>query len=527
MAKRNTRLKKAGIVQEYTPEQIEELVKCMEDPIYFAKTYVKIKHPIRGKIPFGLYPYQEEMMRMFMGNRYNILLSARQTGKTETSCAFLLWFAIFQSDKTVLIVSNKATNAKEIISKIQYAYEELPDWLKPGINENSWNKHECMFDNNSRIVAQTTAPDSGRGLAISLLFCDEFAFVRSHIQEEFWLSVSPTLATGGACIIASTPNGDNNLYATLYKGAELGANDFKYAHVPWDAPPGRDEAFKQTQIGLIGERKWKQEYECDFLSSDGNLIDGIVLAQITKLITQKKLENRHIAFTLLEQEFFKPIERGGTYLVMVDPATGSGEDFSVIQVFDFPRLEQVMEFRDNTSNTPVLYTRMKNILNFLSAYGCTVHFTIENNGIGNGLISLYEVDEFPPSANLISEDGKGKLGFTTNAKNKLKACIKLKEMVEKGNITINSPILAKELSNYVRREGSYAAQRGSTDDCVSTLLLMTRIIEAMVTFDMAAYSLMYSFEHKNDWAETVTGKQDHVEGIDYFHMTPIESDYYK
>lgn len=355
--------------------------------------------------------------------------------------------------------------------------------------------------------------------------CDEFAFVRAHIQEEFWLSVSPTLATGGACIIASTPNGDNNLYATLYKGAELGANEFKYKHVPWDAPPNRDEAFKRTQIGLIGERKWKQEYECDFLSSDGNLIEGIVLAQITTLIKLKIKEERHIAFKLMDQDFFKPIERGATYLVMVDPATGSGEDFSVIQVFDFPKLEQVMEFRDNTSSTPKLYTRLKNVLNFLTAYGCTVHFTIENNGVGNGLISLYEVDETPPQANLMSETGKGKLGMTTTLKNKLKACIKLKEMIERGSIIINSETLAKELSNYVRREGSYAAQRGSTDDCVSTLLLMTRIIEEMIGFDMAAYNLMYSFESKNEWAETV--QQPEVEGRDYFHMTPITSDYYK
>lgn len=156
---------------EYTPEQILEIKKCKSDPVYFARNYIMIKHAKRGKIKFDLYDYQENMLRSYFNNRFNIILSARQTGKTETTCAFLLWYAIFHSDKTILVVSNKGSNAKEIIAKIQYAYEELPDWLKPGIDVNSWNKHECAFENKSRIIAQNTSSDSGRGLAISLLYC--------------------------------------------------------------------------------------------------------------------------------------------------------------------------------------------------------------------------------------------------------------------------------------------------------------------------------------------------------------------
>jgi hypothetical protein len=264
VARRNPRLKKAGSISEYTPEMINELRKCKADPAYFARNYVMIKHAKRGKIKFNLYDYQVEMLRMYQDNRYNIILSARQTGKTETTCAYLLWFAIFHSDKTILVVSNKASNAKEMIGKIQYAYEELPEWLKPGIDDASWNKHECAFDNKSRIIAQSTSSDSGRGLSISLLYCDEFAFVRPHIQAEFWDSVSPTLATGGSCIISSTPNGDSNLFAELWRKAKLGAGDnvFKHKHVAWDAPPGRNDTFKRQQIAILGERKWRQEYEC-------------------------------------------------------------------------------------------------------------------------------------------------------------------------------------------------------------------------------------------------------------------------
>lgn len=518
MPRRNPRLKKSGQQDEYTPFQIQELMKCMNDPIYFAKTYVKIKHPIRGRIPFILYPYQEEVMNMYQNNRYNILLSARQTGKTETTCAYLLWFAIFHDDKTVLVVSNKSTNAKEIIAKIQYAYEELPDWLKPAIEENSWNKHECSFDNKSRILATTTASDSGRGLAISLLFCDEFAFVRSHIQEEFWDSVSPTLATGGACIIASTPNGDSNKFAVLYRGAEMGNNEFKWKHIPWDAPPGRDEKFKETQIGLLGERKWRQEYECDFLSADGNLIDSLTLAQIERGVNERS----NPAFVVDNQIFWKHIERGGTYLVSIDPATGQGEDYSAIEVFNFPQLEQVMEYRDNLISTGALYARVKNVLAFLASYGCTVYFSVENNGVGAGIIALYEVDATQPNANLVSEIGKGKMGMTTTSKNKLPTCIKLKEMVEKGAFTLNSKLLVKELKNYVRKEGSYAAQRGSTDDCISAVLIIIRIIEQMVDFDMSAYSLMYSFQHRTDWLDTTDGKTGYqAPPDDYIYMKPI------
>lgn len=284
MAKRNPRLKKAGTISEYTPEMISELRKCARDPAYFARNYVMIKHAKRGKIKFNLYPYQEEMLQMYQDNRFNIILSARQTGKTETTCAYLLWFAIFHADKTILVVSNKASNAKEMIAKIQYAYEELPEWLKPGIDDASWNKHECAFDNKSRIIAQATSTDSGRGLAISLLYCDEFAFVRPHIQAEFWDSVYPTLSTGGSCIISSTPNGDSNLFAEMWRKATLGGVSeddapFKAKHVPWDAPPGRDEKFKRQQIAILGERKWRQEYECvtgDTMVTVRNKLTGII-----------------------------------------------------------------------------------------------------------------------------------------------------------------------------------------------------------------------------------------------------------
>ena len=192
--RKNPRLKRPFTEQSYTREQAQELVRCARDPKYFINNYVYIKHPVRGQILFDMYDYQEEMIDNFVSNRYNIVLASRQVGKTETSSAYLLWYALFHDQKTILILSNKSDGAMEIISKIQNAYEELPHWLKPGIDEDSWNKHECRFDNKSRILAGATSEDSARGLAISLLYLDEFAFVKTHLQEKFWTSVLPTLS---------------------------------------------------------------------------------------------------------------------------------------------------------------------------------------------------------------------------------------------------------------------------------------------------------------------------------------------
>jgi hypothetical protein len=269
MAK-NSSLKKPGELHEYSNDMVHELLRCSRDPVYFIENYCKIVHPVRGLVNFALYDYQKEMVNLFAQNRFAILCASRQSGKSQTSCAFLLWYALFNELKTILIVSNKASGAKEMIQRITFMYEHLPFWIKPGINPNNWNKMSIEFDNKSKIVSEATTANSGRGLSISLCFCDEFAFVGSsntgtssaEVAEAFWTSLSPTLATGGSCIIASTPNGDDNLYASIWRGAETKSNGFSSLLVPWNIVPGRDEAFKQQEIGKIGKLKWEQEYEC-------------------------------------------------------------------------------------------------------------------------------------------------------------------------------------------------------------------------------------------------------------------------
>lgn len=271
MAKQNNPyLKRANQEHNYELEHIRELQRCMNDVVYFVRTYCKIQHPVRGAIPFELYPYQEDMLRAYAENRNVVVLSARQTGKSVTSAMFLLWYATFQADKTVLIASNKNDNAMEMIVRIKYAYEMLPHWLKAGVTDDGYNKHAIGFDNGSRIISTATSENSGRGMAISLVFLDEFAFVQQSIQETFWTSISPTLATGGNCIITSTPNGDSDLFSKIWRGAnipltqdsKLGSNGFYPIQVRWNEPPGRDEKFQKEETAKIGEIKFRQEYLC-------------------------------------------------------------------------------------------------------------------------------------------------------------------------------------------------------------------------------------------------------------------------
>ena len=432
---------------------------------------------------------------------YLITKSYIPTHNTETSCAYMLWFSIFHESKTILVVSNKSGGAKEIIAKIQLAYEELPEWLKPGIQENSWNKHECAFNNKSRILATTTAPDSGRGMAISLLYADELAFVKPHIATTFWESIQPTLSTGGSCIISSTPNGDINLFAQLWRGAELGTNSFHPVFIKWDRVPGRDESYKQKQIALLGERRWRQEFECEFLSSDNTLFDNLDITQM-EILYKDVLP----LYKVDDFDFYKKIYPDMTYVIGIDPSSGSGDDFTVVEVFEFPSLEQVCEYRTNTMIPSAIYPKIRKLINIISRITPNVYFSIENNGVGQGIIALYEADETPPLGTMMSEEKK--TGFVTTAKSKIRAFIKFKELFEKRIIKIFSKIFLKEMKSFVRKDGSYDHQTGASSDCISAFLIVLRVIEELAQYDENAYTLMYSYvpdamiDEPEDWKPT-------------------------
>jgi len=495
---RNPNLKKANTEVEFTYEQIQELKKCSDDPVHFIKKYVKVQHPVHGAIPFELREYQVKTIEAFHKNRWTVVLSARQTGKSVSAAAFILWYATFHFDKTVLIASNKNSNAMEMIHRIKFGYENLPHWLKPGIMDDGYNKHALGFDNGTRIVSEATSENSGRGMSISLLYLDEFAFVAPAIQEAFWSSISPTLSTGGSCIMTSTPNGDINIFAQIWRGAQVESNGFVPIRVRWDEPPGRDEKFKEEEIGRIGERQWMQEYECEFLSSDALLIPSKTLQDMTPTVLKYRPK-----FTVSDVLFWDDIKPGMTYLVGVDPATGSGKDFTVITMFEFPSLIQVAEYRSNTMSTNDAYDVLKKLLIFMQKKNTTVYFSVENNGVGEGIISLYEADETQPdNVEFVSEAERNKRGMTTVSKTKMRACVNLRELIEKRQMFIRSRVLLNELKAFTRKRGAYAAQVGSTDDSISAVLIVVRLIEEISTYDQAAFDKLYAGnKDTTGWAE--------------------------
>lgn len=493
----NPYLKRANAQHDYTPDQIAEIMRCFEDPEHFIVNYCMIQHPVKGAIPFALRPYQQRIVRTFANNRLSIALAPRQIGKSWIAGAFLLWFAIFNKEKTIVIASNKNDNAMEMIHRVRFIYERLPFWIKPGLADDGWNKHSVAFENGSRIISQATSENTGRGLSISLLFLDEFAFVRDSIAEDFWTSISPTLATGGSCIICSTPNGDTNRFAQLWRGAnipspdgqEVGINGFAPIEVKWNEPPDRDEEFKRKETAKIGEVRWKQEYECQFLSSDPLLIDTVVLANLTA--ATEKIKPVALAG---EITFYKEPSAGTVYLVGMDVSTGSGKDYTAINVFDFPSLTQVAEFRSNTMSSVVAYHMLKKMLRILERAGGTVYFSVENNGVGEGVMALMEADEDPvETSEFVSESGKTRKGMTTTGKTKIKACLTLKEMIERGVLTIHSKALVAELKSFVRAKGSYAAKSGATDDLVMSTVIALRILEEVASFDQDAYDKLYNY----------------------------------
>lgn len=527
--RKNPNIKKSHTEVEFDAEKQRELLKCSQDIVYFCENYVRVKHPVKGSVPFALHDYQKEMMRLFQEERFSIVLASRQVGKSICSAIFLLWYAMFNDTKEVLIASNKNSGAMEMISRIQYAYEHLPHWLKPGITDDGWNMHRISFDNESSIESTATSEDAGRGMSVSLLFLDEFAFVSPGIQQKFWTAMLPTLSTGGSCIVTSTPNGDADLFAQMWRTAvsglevendhddDVGNFGFKPLHVPWDAPPGRDEKFKQEQIAVLGERKFRQEYECEFISSEALLIDSMALQMLEQRITNPKNELNGV-------KFWEEIQEGEMYLIGADPSTGSGRDFTVIEMYHFPTLRQVAEYRTNTMSSPETYKVLKGLIKLAEKNGCTCYFSVENNGVGEGIIALYLNDENPPMfAEMVSEDPTtsktNRLGMNTNGKSKFRSCTMLKDLVEKKKMDVLSRALLTELKMFIRTNTNYEAQPGGTDDCISAVLIILRILENIAMYEDDAFEKIYTVDEYS--FESAFGDDEDDDGMSEDEALPF------
>ena len=509
----NNLIKRAYAESEYSPENILELKKCASDPVYFISNYVYVQHPKRAKILFKLYDYQEELVRHLQQERWVIGLLARQMGKTQTISMYLLWYAMFHRDQTVLIASKNNGHAMEIMDRIRFAYEELPHWLKAGCKY--YNKHNIEFDNGSRIKSEATTEKTGRGLSISKLYLDELAFINPRIQENMWASLAPTLSTGGSAIISSTPNGDTELFAQLWRGANTGKNSFKALFYPWNRHPERGEDYLKEMEGQLGPKKFRQEVLCEFISSDALLIDSIKLAYFKP--SPPISENMGFKFWS-----DKIGGAGKMYFVGVDPATGNGSDFTVIQVIEFPSLIQVAELRLNSVSVPLIFSKIKWLLKYLrqpdqNRRRAEVVWSFERNGVGEALVAMIQNDDsvdggvYVDGVELYNEKPT-RLGVYTTGKSKLVSCMQLKNLVEKinGGIKINSDMTLFELQNFVASGGSYQARFGSTDDCVMALCVVMKILNRVASYDEKARQLVY---------ETVAPDSDTLE--DQFGDEPV------
>ncbi len=493
----NQFIRAKGAIISLTPEQIQEVIKCCDPDTgykYFLKNYFYIQHPTRGQLLYDPYPFQDELIENYHDNRFSISMLARQMGKTTSAAGYLLWYTMFNYDKTILIAAHQYSGAQEIMQRIRYAYEMCPMWLKPGVE--SYNQGNIDFENKSRIVARATTEKTGRGMSLSLLYLDEFAFVRPTIAKEFWTAISPTLATGGKCIITSTPNSDEDQFAQIWKDSnkkidefgnptKLGKNGFSPYLVTWSAHPERDEKWADAERAKIGDERFRREMLCQFIIDDETLIDSIKLA---------KLESKDPLYKVGQVRWFKKPEKNRLYTVALDPSLGTGGDPAAIQVFEADTTTQVAEWKHNRTTIPeqirLLAEIIKDIVD-ITGQPNNVYYSLENNTIGEAaLISLAEYGEENIQGTMLSEPktvGSGRRyrrGFNTTNKTKLAACSKFKNLLETGKLTIYSQPLISELKTFIASGGSYAAKIGETDDLIMAALLIVRMFQHLQNYHL-------------------------------------------
>ena len=467
----NPLLKKANISLDFTQDQIEEYLKCSEDPVYFIKNYIQIIHVDKGLVPFDLYDFQEDMVEKFHDNRFVICKMPRQTGKSTTIIAFLLHYCLFNPNVKVAILANKGNTARELLGRLQLAYEHLPLWLQHGIL--IWNKGDIQLENGSSIIAASTSASAIRGGSYNIIFLDEFAFVPNNIAADFFQSVYPTISSGSSTkvFIVSTPNGMNQFYK-LWTDAEEGRNDYVPIDVHWSQVPGRDNEWKEQTIRNTSEDQFKVEFETEFIGSANTLLSPSRLRSLVFKPPLQKLDG---------YEVWELPQKDKIYILVADVARGVGKDYSAFTVIDTTEapFKMVARFRDNEIS-PLLYptTIEKVAIIYNNAW-----ILIEANDVGGQVADiLYHDLEYE---NIFSSVIKGRagqvvsagftgtssLGIKTTNQVKRIGCQILKNLIEEEKLLINDFETISELTTFVSKGNNYTADEGCHDDLVMTLVL--------------------------------------------------------
>jgi len=474
----NPNLKKANTAFEFTATQIEEFIKCKDDPVYFAKNYIQIVSLDSGLVPFEPYDFQEKLIKRFHEHRFNICMMPRQTGKSTTSVAYLLHYVVFNDSVNVGILANKAATARELLGRLQLAYENLPKWMQQGVL--AWNRGSLELENGSKILAASTSASAVRGMSFNILFLDEFAFVPNHIADSFFASVYPTITSGKSTkvIMVSTPHGMNHFYR-MWHDAERKQNEYVPTSVHWSEVPGRDEKWREQTIANTSEQQFKVEFECEFLGSVDTLINP---AKLRALVYENALKSSNGLDVYVEPQ------KDHEYMCTVDVARGMDNDYSAFVVVDITSYpHQVVAKYRNNSIKPMLFPSI--IHDTIRGYN-NAWVLCEVNDIGDQVASILNYDlEYPNllqcsmrgrAGQIVGQGFSGKktqLGVKMSKAVKALGCSNLKTMIETDKVVFKDYEIISELTTFIQKRTSFEAEEGCNDDLAMCLVIYAWMVD--------------------------------------------------
>ncbi len=473
----NPNLKKANVEQSFTKEQVLEFYACRNDPIYFAEKYVKIVSLDEGLTAFKPYHFQKKLIKNFHESRFNICKMPRQTGKSTTCVAYLLHYVVFNDSVNVGILANKAATARELLGRLQTAYENLPKWMQQGII--AWNRGSLELENGSKILAASTSASAVRGMSFNILFLDEFAFVPNHIADSFFSSVYPTITSGKSTkvIIVSTPHGMNHFYR-LWHDAERGKNEYVPTDVHWSEVPGRDAKWKASTIANTSEAQFKVEFECEFLGS----VDTLIAPSKLRALVYDEPQTRSAGL-----DVYQPCKNDHDYVITVDVARGVGGDYSafvVIDITEFPH-KVVAKFRNNEIK-PMLFPNV--IWEVAKSYN-EAFILCEVNDVGDQVAAIINYDlEYENllmcsmrgrAGQIVGQGFSGKktqLGVKMSKTVKKVGSLNLKTLVEEDKLIFSDYEILSELTTFIQKHNSFEAEEGCNDDLAMCLVIYAWLV---------------------------------------------------
>ena len=473
----NPNLKKANTQLEFSEDDIQEYLKCKSDPVYFTEKHIKIVNVDEGLVSFNMYKFQKKLLKNFHKHRFNICKMPRQTGKSTTVVSYLLHYAIFNDNVNIGILANKAATARDLLGRLQLAYENLPRWMQQGIV--AWNKGSMELENGSKIIAASTSASAVRGMSFNIIFLDEFAFVQNHLADDFFASVYPTISSGKSTkvIIVSTPHGMNHFYR-MWHDAERGQNEYVATEVHWSEVPGRNAKWKEQTIKNTSKQQFAIEFECEFLGS----VDTLIAASKLKSLVYEQPIEQNGKLSVYEKPF-----KERDYIVTVDVARGVSKDYSAFVVVDITHFPYrvVATYKDNEIK-PMLFPSV--IEDVAKAYN-NAYVLCEVNDIGDQVASILFYDLEYENLLMVAMRGragqivgsgfsgvKTQLGVKMSTTTKKVGCSNLKTLIEEDKLTFCDYNIISELTTFIQRKQSFEAEEGCNDDLAMCLVIFSWLV---------------------------------------------------